>query len=245
MDGVDKQFMIALNKSTGKTIWQQKRSAKLAQLMFELRKGFSTPLIVNAKSEHPALIISAAQATYGYDPRDGKELWVIHHTGYSNSSRALPYGENVLINTGFNRPELMLVKLNGSGDMTEKQLWKCVKNVPSKPSPVIAGNVLYMVNEGGILTALDVTNGKVLMKERLEGHFSASLLRAGNKIYAFSEEGDCFVFDTNLTLKNMVTSHLEGGYMASPAVVGNDLILRTKWGVYCVREGGVTKVSRK
>ena len=99
MDGVDLQYHVALDKSTGKTVWKTNRSiawndedvpGKMAR-DGDLRKAHSTPLIVQGP-EIPGkaqMLSVGAKAGYGYDPRTGKELWRVAYADWSTAPRPL------------------------------------------------------------------------------------------------------------------------------------------------------------
>jgi outer membrane protein assembly factor BamB len=240
MDGIDVQYLIALDKKTGETRWKTVRSVVAEESgptgsmsAPERRKAFATPLLV--QGDRGALLISnGAGAVYGYDPASGKELWRIRYPGgYSNSSRPVVSGETAFINTGFDKSELWAVRLGGKGDVTSSNvLWKCARNMAYKPSPLLVDGLVYVASDSGILTCLDASNGAEVWKERIGGAYSASPLYAEGRIYLFDEAGKTIVLKPGRKLEILAESRLDAGFMASPAVSGKSLILRTKTALY-------------
>ncbi len=227
-DGNDVQYLVALEKVTGRIVWRTERSVDLTARHPDYRKSFSTPLILRFKGQ-PQLISTAAGAAFAYDPRSGRELWQVRYGGHTNVARPVTDGRVVYINTGYARPELWAVRLGGSGDVTDTHvLWKVTRSVSIKPSPVLIDGRLYMVTDaGGILTCLDAATGDEIASRRLGGNYAASPVYADGRIYFCSEEGRTTVIAPGDELRILAENQLDDGILASPAVVGNSLLLRT------------------
>jgi len=143
--------------------------------------------------------------------------------------RPLAWQGLVLIATGFGKSELWAVRPDGHGDVTDSHVvWKLRKGVPSKPSAVLWGELLYMVQDNGLLSCVETKTGNVVWQEHLHGQYSASLLAAEGRIYCFSQEGKTMVVEAGRSYKVLAESQLKDGFMASPAVTGKSLILRTE-----------------
>ena len=240
-DGSDRQFVVALDKRTGRTVWRTERSIDFQDLTpdgkpqadGDFRKAFSTPHIVMVGNE-PVLVSIGSKATYGYDPRTGKELWRIEErSSHSGSTRPVTGHGLVFYPTGFATGQLLAVKPDGRGDVTGTHVaWRVTRGVPNKPSIVLADDLLIMINDGGILSCLDAKSGAEVWKARLEGSFSASPVLAGGRVYLFSEEGKTTVIEAGRAFKVLAENHLGDGFMASPAIDGSALILRTRTHLY-------------
>ena len=238
VDGADVQYVVALDKATGETLWRTERSLPLEQWVPDLRKAYGTPIVVEVDGE-PQLISAAAQGTYAYDPRTGKELWRVRHDGFSNSSRPVVGAGLVITNTGYNKPRLVAVRLGGSGDVTEERVvWEGRRNVPTMPSPVFVAGRLFQVADNGILSCLDPETGEQVWRERALGPTCASLLAVGERIYAFDREGETVVFRAADRYEELGRNRLEDGLMASPVVVDDALILRTRSALYRIETDG-------
>lgn len=232
MDGIDVQYVIALEKATGKTRWKVDRDVKLAHLAADLRKAYSTPILVDVDGK-TQLVSSCANATFGYDPRSGEQLWRVKRKGFSMSSRTVAGLGMLFVNTGFMRPTIIAIRKGASGEATDTHVeWTFSRSVPTMPSPVLVGDRLYIVNDGGVATCVDARTGKALWRERLGGEHSASILYAGGHLYYFDRHGDTVVMKPGDKVQRVAENRLESGCMASPAVVGNALILRTKTHLY-------------
>ena len=200
--------------------------------------------MIEVDGEHQ-LISPGAKAAFAYDPLTGKEIWTVRYANHSSASRTV-YGHGlVFINTGFSRPELIAIEPRGHGDVTDTHIaWRTSRRVPKKPSPLLIANNLYMVNDGGIASCIDAKSGKAIWHERVGGEYSASLVYADGRIYAFSQEGKAVMFKPGERFESVGESRLDGGFMASPAIAGSALFLRTKTHLYRVEKKATSPVKR-
>lgn len=247
MDGADHQFVIALNKNDGKTVWRTDRSTDFKDLDVngkpkregDMRKSYATPIIINIEGKD-LLISPGAKAAWAYEPMTGKEVWQFRYNNHSSASRCLFVNDRLYINSGYSVAELFAVNPQGKGDITDSnKIWETKgSTIPKKPSPIIHEGLMYLCSDSGIATCLDAETGKEIWKSRLGGNYSASLIRSGNRIYAFSEDGRGVIFATGRTFKLLGENTLPDGFMASPAVSGDALILRTRTNLYRIEVAG-------
>jgi len=223
-DGNDIQYVVALDKLTGKVRWKKSR---------EGYQAYTTPLIVKL-ADGDQVISPGAFRAVSYDPRNGKELWqVTYGEGFSNVPRPV-YGDGlVFICTGFQQPSLLAVRIDGKGDVTKSKVaWKLDRGVPLTPSPLLVGNELYLVTDNGIATCIDAKTGKENWRARLGGNHSASPIYADGRIYFLSEEGESVVIAPGKELKHLATNQLDGRTLASMAVAGGSLFVRSETHLY-------------
>ena len=242
-DGSDVQYVVALDKRTGKTVWKTDRSVDFQDIQpngkpkadGDFRKAFATPQIVMAGGR-PVMVSLGSMAAYGYDPLTGKELWrVVERANFSMSTRPVAADGLVYYPTGFNTAQIFAVRPDGSGDVTSTHVtWKAPRGAPNKPSILLLDGLIYMVNDGGVLTCLDAKTGEEVWKNRLTDSYSASPIAAGGRIYFFSEDGRATVIEAGREFKKVAENMLSDGFMASPAVDGKALYLRTKSHLYRV-----------
>lgn len=234
-DGVDAQYGVALDAATGKVAWKKDRSAveRLAKVNGESRKCFSTPLVVNNGGVDQA-IVNGAERLYAHAPLTGEELWYVDFTGYSNATMAVSDGKMLVFNTAFNTSSVWGLRLEGAkGDVTASHVaWKVKFPALSQSSPILLDGRVYVVNDSGILLCLDLATGKEIYKERLGTDFAASPVLADGRMYFFDARGKGTVVEPGATFKVLATNTLADGCMASPAVVGKALIVRTKTNLY-------------
>lgn len=246
MDGADVQYLVALDKQTGKTVWKTNRSVKFNDAEGfqkfakdgDLRKAHSTPFITTVDGQ-PQMVSPGAKAAYAYDPRTGRELWMVRYGCWSAAARPLVSKGLALILTGAGKTELWGVRLGGQGDVTDTHVaWKWEKSAAKTASPVIVDDLLYMVNDDSTVTCLEVATGQLVWRERIGGNFAASPIVADGRIYFPNQQGKTTVLKPGRTFAPIATNTLDIGCMASPAVDGKALYLRTKTHIYRIESAG-------
>jgi outer membrane protein assembly factor BamB len=235
-DGFDVQYVAALDKITGATVWKTDRSIDYGSDNGDMKKAYCTPTVL----EHGGrlqLVCPAAVGTVAYDPRTGRELWTVMHGGYNAAARPV-YAHGVVVICTAGGDRLLGVRPDGSGDITKDSVvWKFGKSAPTRPSQSVVGDHLYMVNDTGIFSCIDIRTGETAWSERRSGRHSASLVESAGRLYAFDEDGAAIVYDASpVGFRLVAENKLDDGCMASPAVVGDDLVVRTKTHLY--RIGG-------
>lgn len=205
-DGFDKRFVVACDKRNGDVRWKQDRSVPAI-------KGFSfgTPLVIEVDGKQQ--IVSAGSGIIaGYDPADGREIWHATHPGYSQVPRPLYSHGLIFLCTGYDRPQLMAIRPDGTGDVTQTHVaWTLKKATPLNPTPLILGDELYLISDDGIATCLDAATGKQHWQQRLGGNYSASIIAVGDRIYITSEQGDTFVLKAGKQFEELAKNSLGGG----------------------------------
>jgi outer membrane protein assembly factor BamB len=240
MDGVDVQYLVALDKATGQTVWKTDRTADWNDLDSDgkprgegdLRKAYSTPLIIDFDGKKQMISVGA-KALYGYNPVDGREIWKVNTKGFSGASRPV-YGDGIAyMISGFGKTELLAIRVNGSGDVTDTNVvWKIGRNMPRTPSVLLIDDLLFTINDTGTVTCLEASTGKQAWSHRIPGDYAASLLYADGRVYCFDMDGKTTVFMAARKFEILATSTLDSGFMASAAVSGKALFLRTKTHLY-------------
>ena len=244
-DGADHQFVAALDKHTGKTVWRTKRSVDFQDLNTngepfrdgDLRKGYSTPLVIQHGGV-TQLISIGAMACYAYDPLAGRELWRVTERAQHSASTRPVYGHGMLFYpTGFAKGQLLAVDPAAKGEAADTHIrWRLKRSAPNKPSVLLIGELIFMIDDGGIATCVEAKSGNVVWSERVGGNYSASPVTDGKRIFFFSEEGKTTAIAAAREFKILAENQLDGGFMASPAVHGDTWILRTKTYLYRIEK---------
>ncbi len=232
-DGVDQQFVVALNKHTGKTLWKTPRPKIDAE--GKHRRAFSTPLVIELAGREQ-VIVPAAQWVCSYDPASGDELWRVNFgDGHATIPRPVFRDDLVYICTGYLKPQLWAIRVDGQGDVTDTHVaWRYEKQVPEISSPIVVGDELYFVSSLGVVTCLDAKSGRQLWQERLGGNYAASPIAADGKLYFTSQEGATTVLAPGRQYHELSRNQLIGQTMASPAIAGEALLIRADRMLYCI-----------
>lgn len=251
MDGIDLQYLVALDKKTGKTVWKTDRTAQWNDLRpdgkpiegGDLRKAYSTPLITDVGGK-PMMISAGAKAIYGYDPGTGEELWKVQHNGQGNAAMPVVGQGMAFVSTGFSTPEMLAIRLNGArGDVTGKNIaWRTKKGAPKMPSPILLDDLLFMLSDQGVVSCLEAQSGTEIWKERIGGDYAASMMLAGDRLYCLAQDGKATVLKAGRKYQQLAKNMLASGFMASPAASGKALYLRTKTDLYRI-ENNAAKTS--
>lgn len=235
MDGFDLQYVVALDALTGETVWKVDRDIDFGSADGDVYKAFATPLCIVDNDGKKQLISPASKAVLSYDPATGKELWRVRYGEFSATARVLWDGQTLYVNSGFGRAKLYAIDPSGSGDVTDTHIrWVCDQRVGSKASPALLGRRIFNVHDSGVATCIDADSGKVVWMERLDGMFSASVLAAGGHVYFFDHEGKTHVIRAADEYQELAVNELDDGCLASPAVVGDKLLVRTRSALYLI-----------
>jgi outer membrane protein assembly factor BamB len=235
-DGYDLQYVVALDKETGRTVWKADRTHDFGTDDGDQKKAFATPMVIEAGGR-PQLISPAAKAIVSLDPLTGRELWRVRYAQHSAAARPLFAHGLVYVDTGYGKAELLAIRPDGQGDVTGTHVvWRVIKGIGAKPSPLLVGDLVYAVSDtGGVVTCVDARDGALLWQQRAggEGH-SASPLFADGALYFFAEDGSAVAIAPGREYKELGRGRFdEGGVMATPAIAGKAIFLRT--GTHLVR----------
>lgn len=232
-DGIDRQLIAAFDTQSGNIVWQVHRAGVMNERA-EFQKAYCTPSLIDVGGR-TILISPAADWVYAYVPETGEEVWraAYGQLGFSTVPRPVFAHGMVYICTSYIKSRLLAIRYDGQGDVTESHVeWISDSQIPKKPSIVAAGDELYFVSDNGVGTCLDAHTGEQIWRQRFGGNYSASPLYAAGVIYFFSQEGKVLVVKASREFEIVATNELPEGVMASPAVVGDSLFVRTEGHVY-------------
>ena len=246
-DGVDQQFVAALEKETGETRWLTKRSYKSGRVPpknkpNDNRKSYATPTIIEHDGKKQ-LISPAAEATYSYDPETGKELWFIRHGsgfGYNVTCRPIFRHGLVFTNSGISK-KLFAIDPSGSGDVTDTHIrWTTRRGVSNIPAPLVVGDNLYMISDsGGMVSCFEAKTGNQIFSERLGGlqNHWISPVCADGKIYFFSKDGVSSVIEASSEFKILSKNESDTVFVSMPAIADDSMLIRSNTHLYRIAKG--------
>ncbi|MGB7345349.1 MAG: PQQ-binding-like beta-propeller repeat protein [Pirellulaceae bacterium] len=231
-DGFDVQYVVALDKNTGRTIWKTDRDINYGTDNGDQMKAYCTGHVINVGGIDQVIVPSAV-ATVAYDANTGKSIWTVYHGGMNASARPVYHDGLLFITNGMG--SMVAVAADGKGDVTGTHIaWSAKKSVAKKSSQLIIDDLLYMVSDDGVATCRVPKTGDIHWQERVDGSYAASPVFAGGKLYLFSTEGDITTIQPGREFKLLAESKLGDGFMASPAIVDDWMILRSKSALYRV-----------
>ncbi|HXG47720.1 MAG TPA: PQQ-binding-like beta-propeller repeat protein [Methylomirabilota bacterium] len=231
-DHEGEDFIVALDKNTGKELWRTPRDEP---------SGWCTPLIVEHAGRRQ-VIVNATGKVRSYDLANGRVLWECAGQTANAIPSAVAAEGVAYVTSGFRGSALQAIKLDGKGDLTgtDAILWSHNRNTPYVPSPLLFGDALYFVkgNEA-MLSCFEARTGKpVIDGERIEGirGVYASPVAARDRIYLLGRDGATVVLKKGSKLEVLATNKLDDKTDASIALVGRELFIRGHQYLYCIAE---------
>jgi outer membrane protein assembly factor BamB len=240
-DNDRESFAVALDARTGRQLWRIEREEK---------SNWATPYIWQ-NEKRTELITCGTKRVRSYD-LDGKLLW--EFGGMSSIVIPTPFSKFGLLYVcsgyvGDKVRPVFAIKPGASGDISLKPgetnnefiAWSQPTAAPYNPSPLLYGDYFYVLFDFGFLSCHDARTGRqVYEKQRIRKEttsFTASPWAANGKIFALSEDGDTFVFQAGPEYKLLHKNSLDEMCMATPAIAGDRLLIRTLTKLYCLRKG--------
>ena len=227
-DNDEDPFLLAVHKKTGTLKWRTSRSG------FE--RSFATPMLwkVNGKTE---LVVSGSYQVKGYDPDTGEEIWTCR--GMTRWAVPIPVAAHGLLfaTSGLGGNVFLAIRPGGRGDITNTHLaWRYNRGAPYVPSPVVVGEYLYAVRNGGVMICLRATTGQIAWQKRLPagGDYYASILAADGKLYTLSEEGKACVLEAGPNFNLLSVNDMNERCMATPAISNGQIFIRSDQTLFCI-----------
>lgn len=233
-------YLVAFEKSTGKVAWKEDRDLGAPE---EAAQSYSTPIVLNKNGQETLVVLGADHVT-AHDAANGKEIWRVgglNPTGHKYfRSIASAVVHNGIVVAPYARAETVTaIKLGGSGDVTASHVvWTKKGNGSDVPTPAAADGKVYVLNDRGTLTCLDIATGKELWSgqtEKNRSNFSSSPILADGKIYLTREDGKTFVLAQGNEFKVLAANELDGTQtVATPVLVDGKILIRTDTHLYCI-----------
>lgn len=237
-DNEKDSYLLAVDAATGKDLWRVKREEK---------SNWATPLVW--KNDLRTEIITAGTRKIRSYDLEGKVLWELGPMSVTSIPSPFVAQGMLYITSGYvmdNVRPLYAIRPGAKGNISLKGeqtsndfiAWSLPQIGPYHPTPVVVGETLYVLNDRGLLAGYDAKTGReTLPRTRLGGAtaFTASPWTAGGKLFCLSEDGDTLVIEPGSTLQVVATNRLDEMALATPAVAGGRLLIRTQSKVYCVK----------
>jgi outer membrane protein assembly factor BamB len=233
----DPSYILKIDAGSGKTIWRVERPTDAIR---ESPDSYTTPLLVRSGNT-TEIVISGGDVVTGHDPASGKELWRARGLNPKNNPFnriiASPVAVGNLVIACTRENPMLAIRTGGRGDVTDTHIaWTFEKGGPDVPTPVSDGTLLYIVNDRGVVHALDVKSGNVVYgPERIRpGTYSASPVLADGRIYITSEEGVTTVFAAGPKFEVLSENAVDEYVLSSVAVSNGQIFLRTDKHLYAI-----------
>lgn len=231
-DHESSSYLLALDARTGAQRWKADRGAG--------RVSFSTPLRVPSGDGHE-LIVNSSERIDAYDPATGRLLWHAGDPRQSPIPSAVFHDGVIYLTRGYRNSPCLALRPGGRGDVSASHvLWRQPGGGSYVSSLVYYDGLLYLTNDIGILTCADATTGARVWQARLNGVFFASPVAADGKVYFVSETGETIVVRAGRTPEVIARNDLGERLVASPAIAGGRIFLRSDARLFAIGKGPAT-----
>lgn len=232
-DHQGEDFIVALDKSTGKELWRTARDEE---------SNWSAPLVIE-HAGRTQVIVSATARVKSYDLETGEELWECGGLGLNTIPAPVYDGENVYVMSGYRDKNMFAIKLDGAeGDLTgtDHVLWQNTRGNSYTPSPVLHDGILYFTSDNGMVSAMNAKSGEpYYLQQRLPNPTSlkSSPVAAGDYLYQATEDGDVVVIRMGEEYAvESVNNFPDEFFIATPAFADGKIYLRGRNTLYAIGE---------
>jgi outer membrane protein assembly factor BamB len=235
-DGHQQSFIAAFNLKDGREVWRVNRGEITS---------WTTPTIYKGKNR-TELIANGGRFIRSYDPLTGKEIWRFADGDTQVKMQAPLVAHDLIYITGgypAGRPMYAFrpgavgdISLQPGQETNEFIAWRSSKGSPYTPTPIIYGDLFYTCADNGVFSAYNAKTGELVYQERIPSSFSASPIAADGKLYLASQDGDVYVVRAGPKFELLATNSMGEPLMATPAISGNNLIIRSERYIYSVQE---------
>ncbi len=236
----DPSYLLAIEGATGKTRWRVERPTDAQQ---ESPDAYTTPALARV-GDKEEIVVAGGDYVTGHDPATGAELWRAGglNPGKDRSYRivASPTVANDMIYAPSRVKPLIALRTGGRGDITKTHVAWTTDQGPDVPTPAVAGNYIFILNDRGIMWCRDAKTGaEVWGNQRVRpGTYSASPVVADAKVFVVSEDGVVSVLEAGSVFKVLAENDMADYTLSSPAISDGQIFIRTQKFLYCIGARG-------
>jgi len=223
-------YIVALERSTGRTIWKIPREHKT--------RSFVTPIIreVGGRTQ---MMMSGSLSVTSYEPKTGKLLWFIDGPTEQFVASPVYAGELLFLTAGFPEHHILAIDPTGSGDVTDSRIvWRTTKGAGYVPSPIAVDKFLLVATDEGVISCFVAATGQRLWRKRIGEHYSTSAVTAGGLAYFLADDGVTTVIKPDHELEIVARNALNERCYSSPAISHGQFLIRGEKHLYCIGKEG-------
>jgi outer membrane protein assembly factor BamB len=220
-------YIVALDRTTGKTVWKVERDHKT--------RSYATP-IIREVAGRTQMVVSGSKSICSYNPRNGSRYWKVNGPTEQFVASMVFDGELFYMAAGFPTHHVLAVRPEGNGDVTDTHVvWHETNKVGCYvPSPVLVGDYLLVADDNGTANCFEAKTGKRQWRARLGKHYSASLVTAGGLAYFLADDGVTKIVRPGAE-ENVIAENALGEYCyASPAISDGQIFIRGEKHLFCI-----------
>ncbi len=233
-------YVLAFDKESGEVAWKHDRNLNAPS---EAAQSYSTPVVLADNGQEIIVVLGADYVT-AHKASDGEELWRVGSLNprgeqYFRSIASAVVADGIVVAPYARGATLTAIRLGGQGDVTKTHVvWSKNGLGADVPTPAAVDGRVYLCNDKGELTCLDIKSGREIWSGRPEKNsraFSASPVIADGKIYMTREDGKTFVIEQGDEFKVLAANELEGEFVvATPVLVDGQILIRTAEHLFCI-----------
>jgi outer membrane protein assembly factor BamB len=243
-DNQQQQHIAAFDKRTGRRVWRTNRDIGGKTQPIQ-RSGWATPFVWR-NAQRTEIVTVGPDVAISYDPA-GKELWRLSGMAVTPVPMPFAYGGLLYVDGGRGKP-LFALRPGAAGDISLKEgqtsnefvAWSQPRGGTYLPTPVAYDGAIYALTETGILSRFDARTGAMTYRTRIDpaaAAFTTSPWAYNGRLFCLSEEGQTFVIAAGEKFQLQHVNELDEMALASPALVGERLLIRTESRLYSIRRG--------
>ena len=226
-------FILGLDAESGEQLWKVARA---------VQASYTTPILVEDKGGRTQLITSGNEFVIAYDPATGAEIW--RAEGLDSHAIHIPLGAEglVVVTTGYPKKLTKAFDLLGEEDLARRRTarWMYTKGTGYVASNLLYDGLLYLTNDGGVITCLDAATGEIVYeggRAATGGPYMASLVAADDKILMINRAGDATFFKAGREHEILGTASIDEPVYATPALVDGRIYIRGERHLYAIGGG--------
>jgi outer membrane protein assembly factor BamB len=221
-----RSYLLSLDARTGAVRWKVDAPQGVT--------SYSTPLVVDAGGRNE-IVVNSSTGVSGHDLASGQRLWHVEETNRFPIPMPLFYDGTIYTSRGYRSSPFMAIKPGGKGNVAASHVtWRVPSGAPYVSSIVHYDGLIYMTGDVGVLTVIDAKTGERIHQERLGGVYSASPVAGDGKVYLPSEDGETIVVAAGRAPKVLARNRLSARQLASPAISGGRLFIRSDDAIYAI-----------
>ena len=214
--------LLALDSLSGRTVWETSRPVPCS---------WSSPIVINTAGREQ-IITCGDPFVIAYEPSTGNEIWRAKCLG--GEVVPSPIFAGGLVFAVSVDGKLAAIRTDGQGDVTQSYIvWAVEEDLPSICSPVCDGELIWLVDTGGLVTCYDAKDGQKVWQKDLQNSFQASPSLVNGLLYLLSDEGILFILKAAREYQLLGRFELKEQCQATPAFLSGRMFIRTKNHLYC------------
>lgn len=221
--------IVGVDRTTGDIRWTKPRGAG--------KTSFATPMVLDSGGRQLVVMSSMGSGVTAYEPSTGEIVWQVLEQDLPDRCVSSPVvaAGLIFVSCGSGNNGVQMIALRpGENGAPPVEAYRFKEGVPNIPTPVAAGDLLFVWHDRGTVACLDAATGEPYWRKRVSGMFHSSPVRIGNRIFGLSREGDVVVLAAEKEYKLLARNSLGERCQATPAVADDRIYYRTESSLVCL-----------